>query len=451
MKRKLKKQLLEGCELLGKANDCIHSSLKKGAINDAVQFMEECKNAADAIKKEVDEDTGRWTETASALQGYCRLIDRFQQQAIGGESLNLVEFHQSLARYSKKIFNRLKREIITEREVVFLPYKASMWDSLETVWKKAVETPNTNAVVIPIPFYERNADGSFGKFHYEGNLFPEYVPIVHYDDYDFEGMHPDEIYIHNPYDDANLVTSVAPFFYSRNLKQFTDKLIYIPYFVIEEFDIHNKKALENRQHFAQVPAVIYADEIIVQSETIKQLYVESIVKLTGEHTRKLFERKIKGTGSPKIEKIKSLHRDEVSVPQEWEPFLYKEDGQRKLVVLYNNSISTLLRESDRILAKMRNIFSVFDKYREDIAILWRPHPLIGATIRSMVPQLWEEYCALVEEYKAKHVGIYDDTVDLDRAIVISDVYYGDPSSLVTLCRAINMPVMIQNPAVLHGD
>ncbi|MBO5515711.1 MAG: hypothetical protein J5963_06355 [Schwartzia sp.] len=68
----------------------------------------------------------------------------------------------------------------------------------------------------------------------------------------------------------------------------------------------------------------------------------------------------------------------------------------------------------------------------------------------MRPQLWQEYCALVEAYKAKQIGIYDDTADLDRAIVISDVYYGDPSSLVTLCRAIDMPVMIQNPAVLHG-
>ena len=450
MKRKLKKQLLEGVELLGKAHDCIQSSLQKGMIQEAVQFMEECKNAAGAIRKEVDEDACRRTETALALQAYCERICRFQKQAVGGENMNVRSLLQSLNSCCKKISQKMEHEIASEKEVVFLPYKASMWDSLETVWRKAVETPNTNAVVIPIPFYERNADGSFGKLHYEGTLFPEDVPIVHYDDYDFEGIHPDEIYIHNPYDDANIVTSVAPFFYSRNLKQYTDKLIYIPYFVIEEFDIHNKKALENRQHFAQVPAAIHADEIIVQSENIKKLYVESIVKITGEHTRTLFERKIKGTGSPKIEKIKSLHRDDVTVPQEWNPFLYKEDGRRKLVILYNNSISTLLRESDRILEKMRNIFAVFETYREEIAILWRPHPLIEATIKSMRPQLWQEYGALVESYKAKHIGIYDDTADLDRAIVLSDVYYGDPSSLVTLCRAIDMPVMIQNPAVLHG-
>ena len=41
-------------------------------------------------------------------------------------------------------------------------------------------------------------------------------------------------------------------------------------------------------------------------------------------------------------------------------------------------------------------------------------------------------------------GNYDDTPDLDRALILSDAYYGDGSSVVQLCRRIDMPVMIQN-------
>ena len=33
------------------------------------------------------------------------------------------------------------------KEVVFLPYKASMWDSLESVWKAAEEDPDCVAYV----------------------------------------------------------------------------------------------------------------------------------------------------------------------------------------------------------------------------------------------------------------------------------------------------------------
>lgn len=280
--------------------------------------------------------------------------------------------------------------------------------------------------------------------HYEGSQFPDYVPIVYYDDYNFKANHPDVIYIHNPYDNMNTITSVHPFFYSKNIKQFTDKLIYIPYFVIEEVDLTNKKAIENRSHFAQVPAVIHADEVIVQSENIRQLYIESIVRLTGENSRKLFEEKIKGTGSPKIEKIRSMSKDEIAVPEIWRKYLYRNDGVRKKVVLYNTSISTFLRESDQMLIKIKNVFTFFENYKEDIALLWRPHPLIGATIKSMRPQLWEQYQDLVDFYKKKEIGIYDDTADVYRAIIIADVYYGDASSLVTLCKAVNMPVMIQN-------
>ena len=83
--------------------------------------------------------------------------------------------------------------------------------------------------------------------------------------------------------------------------------------------------------------------------------------------------------------------------------------------------------------------------REDIALLWRPHPLIRAAIEVMRPQLWEEYQNIVQEYKEKGWGIYDDTPQLARAIAVSDGYYGDYSSLIPLCKSVGMPVMIQNP------
>ena len=77
---------------------------------------------------------------------------------------------------------------------------------------------------------------------------------------------------------------------------------------------------------------------------------------------------------------------------------------------------------------------------------WRPHPLIKATIESMRPHLWQKYQKIVKRYKAEGWGIYDDSADMDRAVVISDAYYGDPSSIVPLygetlsCRAVRNPL-----------
>ena len=66
----------------------------------------------------------------------------------------------------------------------------------------------------------------------------------------------------------------------------------------------------------------------------------------------------------------------------------------------------------------------------------------------MRPKLFERYEKIVEDYCAAGFGIYDDTADLDRAIKISDAYYGDPSSVIQLCKKVGMPAMVQNVDVL---
>ena len=50
-----------------------------------------------------------------------------------------------------------------------------MWDALESVWLAAKDDPQRETHVVPIPYYYKNPDGSFGQMHYEGNSYPDYV------------------------------------------------------------------------------------------------------------------------------------------------------------------------------------------------------------------------------------------------------------------------------------
>lgn len=68
-----------------------------------------------------------------------------------------------------------------------------------------------------------------------------------------------------------------------------------------------------------------------------------------------------------------------------------------------------------------------------------------ATIKAMRPKLLEAYQNIVSRYRKEGWGIYDDTADLDRAVLLCDAYYGDPSSVTGLCREAGKPVLIQNP------
>ena len=66
----------------------------------------------------------------------------------------------------------------------------------------------------------------------------------------------------------------------------------------------------------------------------------------------------------------------------------------------------------------------------------------------MKPQMREAYEKLVCSYREEGWGIYDDTADMDRAVVMSDAYYGDNSSVVQVYQETGKPVMIQNVNVL---
>lgn len=142
------------------------------------------------------------------MEAYCELAyqlyeEQQQWQEINQEenqAINGNRIYKSLRKSLIQIENSVKHDIQERQEVVFLPYKASMWDSLESVWQAADADPDCDAYVIPIPYYERNPDGSLGTYHYEGNDLPDYVPVVPYETYNIESKRPDVIYIHNSYD-----------------------------------------------------------------------------------------------------------------------------------------------------------------------------------------------------------------------------------------------------------
>ena len=116
----------------------------------------------------------------------------------------------------------------------------------------------------------------------------------------------------------------------------------------------------------------------------------------------------------------------------------------KKVILYNVSLACLFEYKEKLLDKMEWVFQIFRERQGEIALLWRPHPLFKAMIKSRVPEVWARYRKIAERYRSEGWGIYDDSTDLHRAIAVSDGYYGDGSSLVELFQSVGKPVMLQN-------
>ncbi|WP_052380315.1 CDP-glycerol glycerophosphotransferase family protein [Paenibacillus camerounensis] len=320
----------------------------------------------------------------------------------------------------------LKKELLNESEVkieiVFMPYKSSMWDSFESIWLAAQADERCNAIVMPIPYYDRNPDHSLGEFHYEGEQYPDYVPVVHYKDYDVSARMPDVIYIHNPYDDTNFITTVDPQYYSLELKKFTPMLVYVPYFI--------SGAYLNTQTFAQkhiASCIEHVDKIIAQSSAHKKMYVESGIA----------ENKILALGSPKLDFIVNKNKDNVEIPTDW---VQKLDGKK--VIVLNSSIGALLNDPNYLI-KLKRRISTMLSYQE-LALIWRPHPLLESAITSMKPEWHDNYKEIVHIVENCGHAIIDYSASTMPATIVSDGMISDMSSWARQYIATGKPVLMLN-------
>ncbi len=443
MSRETKKQLLSMAETLDDANRLMKKLFLKPAAEEeaVVALLSDCQDAAVAFGNRIEALQGEGTESVKELEDYCE--DLYRMALLVEDMAGRRELLKTLTARVKKIRGLIEADLSDRREVVFLPYKASMWDSLESVWMAADADDECDVYVIPIPYYDKNSDGSFGKMHYEGELYPDYVPITHYDAYNFEVRHPDVIFIHNPYDNCNLVTSVEPYFYSDNLKKFTNRLVYIPYFILGKIDPDDQEQVEKMRHFCVLPGTVNADKVIVESEEIRRIYINEFLRAAEAQDVRALEKKIMGLGSPKFDKVLNTRVEDLSIPKEWMKVIQKPNGSRKKVIFYNTTISAVLK-NDTALSKMEKVLNTFKEYKDEIALLWRPHPLLESTMASMRPQLLEKFKELRNQYIREGWGIYDNTADMERALVLSDGYYGDGGSLVHLYMQMDKLIMLAN-------
>lgn len=94
--------------------------------------------------------------------------------------------------------------------------------------------------------------------------------------------------------------------------------------------------------------------------------------------------------------------------------------------------------------KMEYVFHTFEKHPE-ACLLWRPHPLLETTFRSMRKDFLPFFHQLKQYYLDNQIGIYDDTPDIDTAIAWSDAYIGDSGTSVTsLFGVAGKPIFIFN-------
>lgn len=292
MSRALRKQMFTMIDLLEKANNALKVNLTANRMNEngIRQLLSDCQDTTITMGNELEMIYGEGTDFVHKLEEYHESL--YQMTLVLKHPGKRYELLKELTGQIKQA-RKLLEDLIPDRlEAVFLPYKASLWDSMDPFWKASEHDAECDTYVVPIPYYDRGPDGSFTRYHYEGNDIPSHVQVTHYENYDLQKRWPDTVFIQDPYDHENPDISVDPRFYSPEIKKVADTLIYISVLHSEETLNDMEEGLAEIEALCTAPGILNADMVIVQSESKKQNYIDMLTNQYGEYTRKDWENKI---------------------------------------------------------------------------------------------------------------------------------------------------------------
>lgn len=349
-----------------------------------------------------------------------------------GEYKQLINASENDADLIRKAIDVFSQQIQEEKEtyrVLFLPYKYSMWDSFASIFEAAKEDKNCEAYVMPIPYYDKDKEGNLTEMHDESGSYPDDVGIISWQDNQIDEIDPDVIFIHNPYDWNNLLTSIHPDYYTNKLVRNDCVVIYVPYYVSYTEDEGISIFMGGAEY--------YTDYVIVQSEWYKEKFELEMIK----HNILNNGNKFVVLGNPKYDKIKSLTKFEYPLRDDWKEKLFDAFGNRKFTILLDTTIEALLKKREKMLDKIVDIIAFFEK-NDYLALIWRPHPLIEPTLRNMCPELIPTYVKLVELFDRLDNCIFDDTNDMHTAIAWSDAFMGKYGSMIELYRVAKKPTIM---------
>lgn len=420
----------------------IRNAQSSGNYDALLDILPECQQLAVDLGTLIEDVKGKERNCTalcvSALESLCEklfVIYEGVHEELDDETLIIAcdDFSSAM----EKVCETIQTQIIERKELLFVATGAKRWKGFEALYHEFINDDGYDVSVVAVPVMKKDAFGQIimsGKEFEEAQdtlQYPKEVAITPWDTYDVALHNPDIIYIQDVYDGENPCLTIPPAYYTKNIRQYTDELIYIPYLETCEFDRNDRNDIYNMKHYVTAPGVCYADKVMVQSENIKCRYIEKLVEFAGEETRSLWERKLFA------DKLPVTMYDEEHVKS-----LYDAEGRKKM--LFCISANLLIESRDVLIEKLKEKLQVFHKYKDDIGVdlcIYPPNEAVWEDINST---LAGEVFQLIEDNKKDGMCGFIDISDMEYSDIAKsyNAYYGGASPLVHSFGSVERPVMI---------
>ena len=436
-------------EYLADSVEIIHEILlnKDSGLSyeDIITYLSELQNNIVSFGTLTESIKGEDCNTVKLLEQYLEVIykvAKYVQKFDEGISYEAsaeskyAECDEGVKDTFASISEAIDSEIVNRRSVLFLPVKAKHFSSMRMAYEMEAATPDTDVYVMPLPYYYKEYDGSFkDEMHIDTEEFIKAnIPVTDYSRFDLSLLCPEKIYINSAYDEYNMAVSVDTRFYARNVKKYTEKLIYIPYFKLMEFDRANYPCWYNMQYYCTVPGVVMADKVYVQSENTRKVYIDKLNEWAGdEKYTDIWEQKI----DVYDESCEEHSEDEL-----------RDAGSEKTIVWFV-SAGSLAEFGDKYIEKAYRNLDVFALTKDKLKVLLISEPFLDEMIKTYSDELYKKWTGFIDEFNRSGIGevvsqVEEKSVDV---LLKATAYYGDPSYICKDFILMKKPVMLQNVEV----
>ena len=132
--RKFKKDIIiDLAKSLREAYEKIILLIDAKKLEEVYSLLEICQQAAYSIGSTIEESESNPEEIIPELEAYCDELYLIGS-SLANDDFDVDSAFKSIDRRLNLIENYISNSIKVHYEIVFLPYSASMWDSMESVW-----------------------------------------------------------------------------------------------------------------------------------------------------------------------------------------------------------------------------------------------------------------------------------------------------------------------------
>ena len=234
--------------------------------NERIEILGTCQevliNIAGALPEDYDE-----------IDNILKLIDDGTKKMfiISNLDENSLEWNNELDQLKtlvKNILENIKRVPVEKAKALFLPLSVENWSSMASIYEVFKQDQRFDAKVMPVPYFEYGPSGTIADNKWEYDAFEKLVGtgVVDYNEYNLEEEHPEVVFINDPYDSEGEYIRVQPKYFSDEILNKTDHLVYVS---PEIRDSHSNVK------YGTLPGIKNAWKIIVGNEIEKKDFIRS--------------------------------------------------------------------------------------------------------------------------------------------------------------------------------